>query len=462
MNLEHFAFGLGGEARAQLLDRLLRRQRAAVEQDPAELPVASLPARLPLGDPQGRRELQRIRDAGALLQIENPFFRVHDGMAGAETTIGGRPFSNFVSYDYLGLNGDPRLEEAATAAMRRYGTSVSASRLVAGERPIHRELEIALAEVYQAEDCLALVSGHATNVTVIGHLVAQGDAVVHDALAHNSIIQGALQSGARRLAFAHNDVHALERVLQSASRQARRVLVVVEGHYSMDGDVPDLAAMLALTRRYGAWLMVDEAHSLGVLGATGLGLAEHCGIDPRKVDIWMGTLSKTLCSCGGYVAGSRDLIDYLRYTVPGFVYSVGLPAPTAAVALEALQIMRAEPWRIRRLAGNAGLFLQRAQEAGLDTGNSIGAAIIPVIVGSSIKAARLADALYRRGINVQPILHPAVPEQSARLRFFLSASHEPSAIRTAAASMASAAQQVASTRPDVAELAARLASGVRG
>ena len=445
-----------------MLDKLAHRQRGASAQDPAELGADNLPARQPLGDPQGRRELQRIRDAGALLQIENPFFRVHDGTAGAETTIGGQPYSNFASYDYLGLNGDPRLEEVATAAMRRYGTSVSASRLVAGERPIHRQLEVALADVYQAEDCLALVSGHATNVTVIGHLVAQGDAVVHDALGHNSIIQGALQSGARRLAFAHNDVRALERVLQSVSQRARRVLVVVEGHYSMDGDVPDLAAMLVLTRRYGAWLMVDEAHSLGVLGATGRGLAEHCGIDPGKVDLWMGTLSKTLCSCGGYVAGSHDLIDYLRYTVPGFVYSVGLPAPTAAVALEALQVMRAEPWRTRRLAENARLFLRCAQEAGLNTGNSVGAAIIPVIVGSSIKAARLSDALYRRGMNVQPILHPAVPEQSARLRFFLSASHEPSAIRMAAASTASAVKQVASIRPKVADLAARLAAGVRG
>ena len=460
--MERFGFGLGGEARAQLLNRLTHRHRDVRTGGSAAFNVTALPVRQPLGDPQARRELQRVRDAGQLLRIDNPFFRVHDGIAGAQTTIDGRHYANFVSYDYLGLNGDPRLREAAAAAIRRHGTSVSASRLVAGERPVHRQLEAALAAIYEAEDCLTLVSGHATNVTVISHLVGQGDAIVHDALAHNSIIQGALQSGAQRLAFGHNDLQALERVLQSESRRARRVLVVIEGHYSMDGDVPDLAAMLTLTRRYGAWLMVDEAHSLGVLGATGRGLAEHCGVDPRKVDIWMGTLSKALCSCGGYVAASRDLIDYLRYTVPGFVYSVGLPAPMAAVALEALRVMRAEPWRTRRLAENAGLFLQCAQAAGLNTGTSVGAAIVPVIVGSSINAARLADLLYRCGMNVQPILHPAVPERSARLRFFLSTSHELGAIRLAVANTASALVQAALMKPDAAELAARLAFGVSG
>ncbi len=457
MTLSRSAFGLAGEARAQLLDRLVHRHRSNRQEGRAEAAIAPIRPRQPLGDPQARRELQHIRDAGRLLQIDNPFFRVHDGIAGADTCVGGRVLANFVSYDYLGLNGDPRILEASTAAMHRHGTSVSASRLVAGERPVHRELEAALAEVYEAEDCLALVSGHATNVTVIAHLLGAGDAIVHDALAHNSIIQGALLSGAQRVPFAHNDLQALDQALRAVGHRAKRMLVVVEGHYSMDGDRPDLAAMLAVTRRHGAWLMVDEAHSLGVLGVTGRGLAEHCGVDPSDVDIWMGTLSKTLCACGGYIAGPRDLIDYLRYSAPGFVYSVGMPAPTAAAALEALRVMREEPWRTQRLAANAGLFLQCAKAAGLDTGSSVGAAIVPLIIGSSIKAARVADLLFRRGINVQPILHPAVPEQSARLRFFLSASHEPEAIRRAVAEAASAVAEVERMKFDVAELSARLA-----
>ena len=351
------------------------------------------------------------------------------------------------------------MSAAAKAAIDRHGTSVSASRVVSGERPMHRELERELAAVYDAEDCLALVSGHATNVTVIGHLVDRDDLVVHDALSHNSIVQGALLSGARRASFPHNDVDELDRLLGAMRPRAKRALVVVEGHYSMDGDVPDLARLIPVVRRHRASLMVDEAHSLGVLGATGRGLAERCGIDPGEVDLWMGTLSKTLSGCGGYVAGGRGVIDYLRCTAPGFVYSVGLPPPVAAAALESLRVMRAEPWRVERLARNAGLFLAAGRAAGLDTGSSVGAAIVPVITGSSIRAARVADALFQRGINVQPIVHPAVPERSARLRFFLSSLHDEAGIRRAVAETARALAEAGAERIGMAELARQLAQG---
>ena len=279
---------------------------------------------------------------------------------------------------------------SATRPRRRstaYGTSVSASRLVSGERPVHRALEEGLADAHGTEDALAFVSGHATNVTVIGHLVGAEDAVVYDALSHNSIVQGAMLSGAQRVPFPHNDPAELDRVLARLRPTVKRVLVVIEGHYSMDGDVPDLPAMIATVRRHRASLMVDEAHSLGVLGPRGLGIAERCGVDPASVDIWMGTLSKTLSSCGGYVAGSRALIDYLRCSAPGFVYSVGLSPPLAAAALASLQIMRAEPERVAKLADNAAYFLAEAKAAGLDTGPSVGAAIVPVMTGGSIRAA---------------------------------------------------------------------------
>jgi 8-amino-7-oxononanoate synthase len=454
------AFGLSAELRTQLLERQASRRTTQAETAPATPP--RLPPRPPLGDPQIRQELQRIRDAGRILGIDNPFFRPHDGIAGAETSIEGRMLLNMVSYNYLGLNGDARVHAAAEAALRRYGCSVSASRLVSGERPVHRELESALAEWHATEDCLALVSGHATNVTAIGHLVGAGDAIVHDALAHNSVLQGAMLSGAQRVPFPHNDVAALDRALASLRPRAKRVLVVVEGHYSMDGDVPDLPALVEVVQRNGAWLMVDEAHSVGVLGATGRGVAEHFGIDPAGVDIWMGTLSKTLCGCGGYIAGSRDLVEYLRCSAPGFVYSVGMPPPVAAAAIAALGIMRAEPWRVERLHENAALFLREAQAAGLNTGASIGAAIVPVILGSSIKAARVADLLFRRGINAQPILHPAVPERSARLRFFLSSLHGPAQIRTAVAETARAVAEVERMKLDIAGLAARLGAARQG
>ena len=456
MNAKPGLFGLTSDVKTQLVARLASR-RAAPE---AKAAVPEEQSRAPaLGDPKAIAELDMMRRAGKLLGIEDPYFRAHAGIAGAVTRIGEADYDNFVSYNYLGLNGDPRVSAAAKAAIDRYGTSVSASRVVSGERPVHRELEAALAAVYDAEDCLTLVSGHATNVTVIGHLVDRDDLVVHDALSHNSIVQGALLSGARRASFPHNDVDELDRLLGAMRPRAKRALVVVEGHYSMDGDVPDLARLIPVVRRHRASLMVDEAHSLGVLGATGRGVAERCGVDPGEVDLWMGTLSKTLSGCGGYVAGGRGVIDYVRCSAPGFVYSVGLPPPVGAAALEALRVMQAEPWRIGRLARNAALFLSECRAAGLDTGASVGAAIVPVLTGSSIRAARAADALFRRGINVQPIVHPAVPERAARLRFFLSSLHDEAQVRRAAAETARALAEAGAERVSLAELARQLARG---
>ena len=455
MNAKPGLFGLTADVKTQLAARLASR-RAAPDAVVASVGQPRAPA---LGDPKAIAELGMMRRAGALLRIEDPYFRAHAGVAGATTRIGDAEYDNFVSYNYLGLNGDPRVSAAAKAAIDRYGTSVSASRVVSGERPVHRELEAELAAVYDAEDCLALVSGHATNVTVIGHLVDRDDLIVHDALSHNSVVQGALLSGARRAAFPHNDVDELDRLLGAMRARAKRALVIVEGHYSMDGDVPDLARLIPVVRRHRASLMVDEAHGLGVLGATGRGLAERCGVDPGEVDLWMGTLSKTLAGCGGYVAGGREVVDYLRCTAPGFVYSVGLPPPMAAAALESLRLMRAEPWRVERLARNAALFLAECRAAGLDTGPSVGASIVPVITGSSIRAARVADTLFRRGVNVQPIVHPAVPERSARLRFFLSSLHEEAQIRRVVAETARALAEAGEERISMAELARQLARG---
>jgi 8-amino-7-oxononanoate synthase len=263
--------------------------------------------------------------------------------------------------------------------------------------------------------------------------------------------------------FAHNDAAALERALQSLRPRVKRMLVAIEGHYSMDGDIPDLPAMIAVVRRHGAHLMVDEAHSLGVLGPTGRGVAEHYGIDPSSVDIWMGTLSKTLSACGGYIAASHDLVEYLRCSAPGFVYSVGMSPPVAAAAAAALAVMRAEPWRVARLNANARLFLREAQAAGLNTGGSIGAAIVPVIIGSSIRAARVADVLFRRGMNVQPILHPAVLERSARLRFFLSSLHTEEQMRRAVAETVAAMEEVERMKKvDLVGLAVELGRGEEG
>ncbi len=424
-------YGLSATARAALLSRLSRRRG---EEAPSPSPTAPPSPGRDLATLPGARDLALMREAGEALGIENPYFRPHEGVAGAHSIIAGRDHLNFASYNYLGLNGDPRVVAAAKAAIDRYGTSASASRLASGERPLHAALEAALASVHGAEACLTLVSGHATNVSTIGHLLGPRDLVLHDAAIHNSVAEGARLSGARRIAFPHNDWLAAERELASQRRKHGRVLLVVEGHYSMDGDLPELPRFIAMARQHDALLMVDEAHSLGVLGATGRGIAEHCGVDPSGVDIWMGTLSKTLSGCGGYLAGKRALIELLRYSLPGFVYSVGLAPPLAAASLASLEIMLAEPERVARLQHNAALFLRLAREAGFNTGASAGLGIVPIILGSSIAAARLAAALFAEGVNVQPILFPVVPERSARLRFFLSAEHTAAEIaRTVAA-----------------------------
>jgi 8-amino-7-oxononanoate synthase len=331
---------------------------------------------------------------------------------------------NFSSYDYLGLNGHPKVVAAAKDAIDRFGTSVSASRLTAGERQFHRDLEKALADLHGVDDAVSFVSGHATNVSVIGGLLGAEDLIVTDALIHNSVVEGAKLSGAKRIQCAHGDLEAFERALRLNRVRHRRALIVVEGLYSMDGDVADLSALIKLKHRYDAWLMVDEAHSIGVLGSRGRGLAEEQNVDPRDIDIWMGTLSKALTSAGGYVAGSRQLIELLKYTSPGLVYSVGCPPPVAAAALSAIMMMQEESWRLQKLRGNGQYFLAGAKARGFDTGLSIGASVVPIIVGSSPAAVVLSHRLQDRGYNVVPIIFPGVAENQSRLRFFVTSRHD--------------------------------------
>jgi 8-amino-7-oxononanoate synthase len=377
----------------------------------------------------GYQQLRILNEGAARLGIGNPYFRSHEGAAGATTVIDGKTFINYSSYNYLGLAGHPYVNDAAKEAIDRYGTSASASRLVSGERPIHRQLERELADVHGVDDCVVFVSGHATNVSTIGHLFGPKDLIVHDALIHNSAMMGIQLSGARRMPFAHNDWEALDRLLAQSRMQYERVLIIIEGIYSMDGDFPDLPRFVEIKRRHRAFLMVDEAHSLGTMGRGGLGIQEHFDLAGSDVDIWMGTLSKALASCGGYVAGETALIEHLKCAAPGFVYSVGMAPPTAAAALAALRLVRAEPWRAQTLQQRGQTFLELARAAGIDTGSSAGLAVIPAITGSSLKAARLSEALFRHGINVQPIVYPAVQERSARLRFFVSSEHTEEQIR---------------------------------
>jgi 8-amino-7-oxononanoate synthase len=380
---------------------------------------------------RGYRERQILRQVEAFHDLGDPTFRQHEAHPGPTSVIDGREVLNFGSYDYLGLNADPRPAEAAKAAIDRYGVSASASRLTAGERPVHRALEAALARHYEVEDALSFVSGHATNVSVIATLTGKEDLVIHDAYIHNSAFVGAVLSGASRRSFRHNDLDALETLLIENAGRYRATLVVVEGHYSMDGDIPDLARLVDLRNRYGFWLMVDEAHGLGCIGPTGKGVREVYGIAGTEVDIWMGTLSKTLGSTGGYVAGSAVLIDILKYEAPGSVYSVALAPALAAAAECSLHILATEPERVARLQARGRFFLERAQAAGLDVGASVGSSIIPVMIGNSAVAIAASKQLLERGVNVLPIAFPGVPMNAARLRFFITSEHSEAQIQTA-------------------------------
>ncbi|WP_159926718.1 MULTISPECIES: type I polyketide synthase [Nocardia] len=377
-------------------------------------------------------EVKSIADrlAGAeSLGLSNPYFLVNDGVTKDTSVIDGASVINFSSYNYLGLSGHPAVVAAVQDAVARYGSSCSASRILSGEKPVHRELEAELAALLGTEDAIALVGGHSTNVTIIGHLVGPEDLVIHDSLAHDSIMQGCKLSGATRRPFPHNDHAALDELLTEIRHQYRRVLILIEGVYSQDGDIPDLPAIIAVKKKHKALLMIDEAHSVGVLGAGGGGIGEYFGVDRDDVELWSGTTSKALAGCGGYVAGSAELIRFLKYTTPGFVYSVGMTPMNAAASAAAIRQLRSEGAILERLRGNSRLFLRLAREVGVDTGDSHDTPIIPCIVGDSMKTLRLSNALLRRGINVNPILYPAVPEDLARLRFFVTACHTEDQIR---------------------------------
>jgi 8-amino-7-oxononanoate synthase len=433
-------FGLSNSVKEQLAQKMLEKRlkqfqgdEEAGQQAPRKKRKASSKISRDLcrfDKFSGYQQIRIIEKGGEQLGIPSPFFKVHEGIASNTTRINGKDYINFASYNYLDLCGHPEVEKAAKQAIEHYGTSASASRPVAGERPIQRELEHALAELYDVDDSIVFVSGHATNVTTIGYLFGPKDLILHDALIHNSVLQGAQLSGAHRLSFPHNDWQALDDLLTEQRKNFQRVLIVIEGIYSMDGDYPALDKFINIKRKHKAFLMVDEAHSLGVLGEHGLGIKEQFKVDGRDVDIWMGTLSKTLAGCGGYIAGNRALIQHLKFSAPGFLYSVGMSPPLAAASITALNIMLAEPERVRQLKQRGQLFLKLAQEKGLDTGHSTGLSVIPIITGSSASAGRLANTCFQHGINVQPIFYPAVQEKMARLRFFICSSHTEAQIKT--------------------------------
>ena len=378
--------------------------------------------------PQYRNLEQMIAAIKTKGGVVDPYFKVNQGINSNNSVIDGREVINYSSYNYLGFAHDPDVSLAAKAAIDRYGTSVSASRLLSGEIPLHRELEQEIASLVGAEDAIVFTAGHATNESTIGHLFDKKDLILHDELIHNSILQGCLLSGSTRINFPHNDWQTVDRILAEQRRRYNRVLIIIEGVYSMDGDIPDLPKFIEIKKRHKGFLMVDEAHSMGVIGERGRGIGEYYSVNPADVDLWMGTISKSFASCGGYIAGCQALVRYLKYTAPAFVYSAGMSPGNTAAALASIRKLKAEPERVKSLHERAKLFLALASDRGLNTGMSKHSGVIPVIVGNSVRCIQLSQALFDRGINVLPQIYPAVEDKAARLRFFINFNHTPEQI----------------------------------
>ena len=349
---------------------------------------------------------------------------------------------SFGAYDYLGLGADPRVREASAAAALTLGVGVSASRMIGGERDFHEQLERDLAAFVGTEASLCLVSGYLTNMSLVSHLLQTRDLLVIDELSHNSIVAGASGSRATTITFRHNDLDHLAEILATRRAAHGQCLVVVEGLYSMDGDIPDLSRLLALKREHDCWLMVDEAHSVGVLGPTGRGLSEHWGTDPREIDLIVGTLSKAFASCGGFVAGNARVLEWLHFSLPGFVFSVGMAPPIAAAASMALQILCDEPWRVDRLRALSQHFIAEAQRLGLDCRPSGGYGVVPLFFRDNAETVVCAEAMLASGFYCPPIVQVGVPRDQPRLRFFLSADHREQDITAALEAVAAARMAV--------------------
>jgi len=388
--------------------------------EPRRIPAATAAATDPFPECAALEErLAGLEAAG----LENPFLLANERVQNRVARLGGRNVTSFTSFDYLGLAGHPDVTAAAKAAIDRFGCSASASRMVGGNNTILDSLDEELARFLGAERAVVFPCGYGTNASVFNHLFAEGDLILYDELAHNSIMQGANASKAGRRSFRHNDHAQLDGLLRDLRSQYRRVVIAIEGVYSMDGDYPDLPEFIEVKKRHDALLYVDEAHSLGTMGPGGRGICDFFDVDPSEGDLWMGTISKALGAGGGYLAGSDRLIRYLGFTTPAFVFSTACSPPNAAAALEGLRVIQREPWRVTRLRERSELFLKLAQDCNLDTGSSRDTPVIPVIVGSSTRAIQVSQMLLERGINARPILYPAVRETAARVRFFVTAEH---------------------------------------
>jgi 8-amino-7-oxononanoate synthase len=361
-----------------------------------------------------------------------PYFRVMASSAGPVVEMEGRETIMLGSNNYLGLTGDERVKQAARDALETYGTGLTGSRLLNGTIPLHVELERELAEFMQVEDSIVFSTGYGANLGCIGTILGPGDTVICDSADHASILDGCRLSGAKLRPFRHNQMEKLEKMLDRATGDGGGVLVAVDGVFSMEGDVCNLPPIVELCRGYGARLMVDEAHGVGVLGARGAGSAELFGLEDG-VDLRMGTFSKSLASCGGFIAGPGDVIEFLRVASRAFIFTASAVPAAVGAALAALRIIRSEgPELMAKLRSNADylragfrdLGLRVVEPGRLPDGTEAATPVVPVIVGEDWQAVLLWKALYDGGVYTNVALHPAVPPGGALLRTSLMATHE--------------------------------------
>jgi 8-amino-7-oxononanoate synthase len=381
----------------------------------------------------------KVRDHERAEQLEAakqgdllPYFRVLTSQAGPVVEMEGRETIMLGSNNYLGLTTDERVKQAARDALEAYGTGVTGSRLLNGTTPLHLELERELAEWMGTEDAIVFTTGYQSNLGAISAIVQPGDTVICDSGDHASILDGCKLSGARLRPFRHNRMDKLASMLKRAAEDESPALVVVDGVFSMEGDVCDLPPIVELCREHGARLMVDEAHGVGVLGARGAGACELFGLED-EVDLRMGTFSKSLASCGGFIAGSEEVIEFMRISSRAFIFSASAVPAAVGAALAALRIIRAEgPALFERLLDNAAylrrgfrnLGLKVVEPGTLPDGSEATTPVVPVIVGEDWQAVLLWKALFDAGVYTNVAIHPAVPPGGALLRTSLMATHE--------------------------------------
>jgi glycine C-acetyltransferase len=366
-----------------------------------------------------RTQLDELEEAGLRLRI-----RTLEDTQAARARFDGREVINLASNNYLGLCGDPRMKEAAAEAARRFGAGSGAVRSIAGTMSLHRELERRFAAFKGAESALMFPSGFAANAGTVSAILTREDVIVSDELNHASIIDGARLSRAEIKVFPHRDADAADRLLEETKAEGRNQLLITDGVFSMDGDIAPLPDLVDVAERHGAIMMIDDAHASGVLGENGKGTVSHYGLDPSRVDIQVGTLSKAIGALGGFIAGPAHLIEWLQNRGRPFIFSTSAPPAVAAACIQALDILEQEPERVARLWERTRFFKEGLERLGFDTGSSQ-TPITPVIAGEAATAQQLSALLWEEGVFTPAVVFPTVAKNRARVRTIVTADHTP-------------------------------------